>query len=257
MTSGTSLNELSNTTTETARSRCRKPRVTYKSPSAGDSCIIGSSARHIAGSSPSCFGHGSPSPQATRQVKTGIRSKKRPTFSLLPLYHPLGRLALSLPPLDLASVDADPFSRHRPLRDEGVPLLLRGSTFEDDTREKVNTSSRKRRNGGVPRRKRKDTDDGDAAYPRKRNRVAKVVGNRNRAGDEESSTESVVQVREVTPTTVDEVEDKQSERRSRRSKGTLKRRGSSTSDDAPIEDAKGGVETDTGQLDGEAESTQI
>jgi len=265
MNSGTSLNEfeLSNTTTtETGRSRSRKPRMTCKSPSAGDSCLIGSSALpRIARSSTPCSRHGSLFPQASSaQIKTGISSKKKgkgPTFSLLPLYHPLGRLASSLPPLDLTSVglstlvksnDAD-FGRGHPLanlRDEGDPLLFTGSTFDDDTREKVNSNSRKRRNGAVPKRRRKDADDGDATYPTKRNRV-KVVGSRNRAGDEESSTESVIHVGEITPT-AEEVEEKQSERRSTRSTGPLKRRGSSTSDDAlcsvPTEDAKGEVGID-------------
>ena len=242
MASGTSLNELSHTTTETARSRCRKPRATYKSPSEGDPCLIESSTLHIGGSTTPCSGHGSVSFQASSGISSKRQKGRRPRFFLLPLYHPLGRLALSLPPLDLANVGlpilagSDSFARpHRSLgklRDEGDPLLFTGSTFEGDTREKVNTHCRKRRNGGAPRRKRRDADDGDATYPRKRNRVVK--GNRSRAGDEESSTESVVQVGETF-----EAEDKQSERRSTRSKGTLKRRGSSTSDDAPTEDAKG------------------
>lgn len=172
----------------------------------------------------------------------------------LPLYHPLGRLALSLPPLDPASVglptpvrsdDAVRRSSARARRpaaklrdveeveESPQPLAAIPDVATLEVRER--SSPRKRRNGGggVSKRKRKEADDGDATYPAKRTRIPRGTANQNQTGDEES--ESALPNRpEATPTpepTADTPEDKKPERRSTRSRG-IKRRDSSASDAA-------------------------
>jgi hypothetical protein len=109
----------------------------------------------------------------------------------LPIYHPLGRLALSLPQLDFSAhpqsslSQADDASRgasrsRRPANrvrdaadmhsvDAGTPLTVPG----DAQTPPEKPSPRKRRSGGQTgsRRRRRDADDGDATYPAKRTRA--------------------------------------------------------------------------------------
>jgi hypothetical protein len=108
----------------------------------------------------------------------------------LPIYHPLGRLALSLPQLDfgahpqscltddaargVASRSRRPVNRVRDAADAdsvdaGTPLVVP----VDAPIPPEKPSPRKRRNGGQSssRRRRRDADDGDATYPAKRTRA--------------------------------------------------------------------------------------
>jgi hypothetical protein len=110
----------------------------------------------------------------------------------LPIYHPLGRLALSLPQLDFsvhpqsslsqtddaargaASRSRRPVNRVRDAADTdsvdaGTPL----SVPADAPIPPEKPSPRKRRNNGQSssRRRRRDADDGDATYPAKRTRA--------------------------------------------------------------------------------------
>ena len=111
----------------------------------------------------------------------------------LPIYHPLGRLALSLPQLDFSAHPRSPLSQtedasrgsasriRRPaarLRDTadtdsvdaGTPLAVPPA---DAPAQPDKPSPRKRRNGGQSssRRRRREADDGDATYPAKRTRA--------------------------------------------------------------------------------------
>ncbi|KAI9459102.1 hypothetical protein F5148DRAFT_1150891 [Russula earlei] len=183
----------------------RKPQTTYRSPSLqfpSDLCIerSGQFIRH----SPS--GHGPPSAPSTRSshaspghggaastVSTAAAVKlKYPMKPPLPMYHPLGRLALSLPQLDFgvhsrgsssqtddaargtASHNRRPAARLRDVADTesvdaGTPLALPA----DAPAPPDKPSPRKRRNGGQSssRRRRREADDGDATYPAKRTRA--------------------------------------------------------------------------------------
>ncbi|KAF8070284.1 hypothetical protein FPV67DRAFT_1486836 [Lyophyllum atratum] len=245
------------TQTLTASTARRKPRMTYKSPSGGDSYIIGpfslttvpqkcGSSSNIAqpitlkvSATPVRF-HGSSAP---------MRRKKYPMGPPLPLYHPLGRLASSLPPLDPASVGLPtpirsddavrrssararrPVAKLRDVEDESlaptptaIPVL--------DVEAKDKPSPRKRRAGGS-KRKRKEVDDGDATYPAKRTRMPRGVANQNMAADEESPLESIMADVTPTPEPPSEVpEDRKLDRRSTRSRGSAKRRDSSASEAA-------------------------
>jgi len=179
----------------------------------------------------------------------------------LPLYHPLGRLALSLPPLDPSqfghsapiSIDDSDSGRRSSARSRRPAAKLRDAE-EDElpirppiskvsaiaavaAREiKEKASPRKRRGGGGAgaKRKRKDVDDGDATYPAKRTRNPRGAG--NLLAEDGSPSESVVPLPEVTPTPepTGELQDdsKRPERRSTRSSGASKRRDSSVSSSA-------------------------
>ena len=120
----------------------------------------------------------------------------------LPLFHPLGKLAMSLPPLDptahglpLLAIPDDLQDKRRSIHGAGK----RSREAEDDgecirqgmsavaavaAREKA--SPRKRRTGGGNKRRRKDGDDGDASYPAKRTRIQ-----RGQNGEEETGVDSL------------------------------------------------------------------
>ncbi|KAI0272016.1 hypothetical protein BGY98DRAFT_1004167 [Russula aff. rugulosa BPL654] len=182
----------------------RKPQTTYRSPSlqfSNDLCIerSGQYVRH----SPS--GHGPPVPTTRTSnaspahggatgapANSATLKPKYPMKPPLPIYHPLGRLALSLPQLDLsahpqgllnqtddASRGAAPRSRRPAARvrdaaetdsvDASTPLAVPA----DAQIPPEKPSPRKRRAGGQSssRRRRRDADDGDATYPAKRTRA--------------------------------------------------------------------------------------
>lgn len=166
----------------------------------------------------------------------------------LPLYHPLGRLALSLPLLDPASVglptpvksESDdairrssararrPAAKLRDVDDDGPVTTTNLPLHNIDVQEKP--SPRKRRGGGGPKRKRREADDGDATYPAKRTRIPR--GSVNQQTEEESPSESIAAEVTPTPEPMSEVpEDRKPERRSRRARGG-KWRDSSASDAA-------------------------
>ena len=107
----------------------------------------------------------------------------------LPIYHPLGRLALSLPQLDLgvlsslnqtddarsaASRSRRPTARVRDAADtDSVDAATPLTVPADPPVAPDKPSPRKRRNGGQSnsRRRRREADDGDATYPAKRTRA--------------------------------------------------------------------------------------
>lgn len=180
----------------------RKPQTTYRSPSLQfpNDLRIERSGHYIR-QSPS--GHG-PLPAPTRSSHASpahggaagaaniapavIVKPKYPMKPPLPIYHPLGRLALSLPQLDFsvhpqtslnqtdggAPRSRRPVSRTRDVADAdsvdaGTPLAVPA----DAPMPPEKPSPRKRRNGGQSssRRRRRDADDGDATYPAKRTRA--------------------------------------------------------------------------------------
>jgi len=184
----------------------RKPPTTYRSPSLqfpSDLCIerSGQCIRR----SPS--GHGplpAPSTRSTRaspghggagvpapNIPTAVKPKY-PMKPPLPIYHPLGRLALSLPQLELGlhsqsslnqtddtTRSAAPRSRRPAARardatdtdsvDAATPLTVSA----DPPAAPEKPSPRRRRNNGQSnsRRRRREADDGDATYPAKRTRA--------------------------------------------------------------------------------------
>jgi hypothetical protein len=176
----------------------RKPQTTYRSPSLQlptDLCIehSGQTVR------PSLAGLGPPpalptrcSHASTATPTTNVPVRiKYPMKPPLPIYHPLGRLALSLPELDpgmrppssinladdamrgTASRPRRPAARTRDAADadngdNGTPLPVPEAPTPPEK-----PSPRKRRSGGQTnsRRRRREADDGDATYPAKRTRA--------------------------------------------------------------------------------------
>ncbi|KAG6857276.1 hypothetical protein H0H87_007109 [Tephrocybe sp. NHM501043] len=231
----------------------RKPRLTYKSPSEGASFIIGpfSLTEKSASSStplPITLKLSTTSIHLT-SMSTPIKRQKYPMAPPLPLYHPLGRLASSLPPLDPASVGLPlrsydsirsstrarrPAVKLRDVTVEEEPTLLPTASTSPvvDVEIREKPSPRKRRGGGAPKRKRREVDDGDATYPAKRTRMPRGTSNQLVA-DEETPFESIIPEVIPTPEPLSEVpEDRQPERRSTRSRGSAKRRDSCASEAA-------------------------
>ncbi|KAJ7727669.1 hypothetical protein DFH07DRAFT_230063 [Mycena maculata] len=243
----------------------RKPIHTYQSPAAAASPNVAKTlsalSQNLASTSASTPASKTTSVSTTNIiVRTGlVPRKKYPMAPPLPLYHPLGRLALSLPPLEPSSfghstrisVDDSDSGRRSSARSRRPAAKLRD--LEEDeppsrpapisnvsaiaavaAREiKEKASPRKKRAGGGAgaKRKRKDVDDGDATYPAKRTRNPRGASN---VADDASPTDSVMPLPEVTPTpepTGEPQDDsKRPERRSTRSSGSLKRRDSSASE---------------------------
>ena len=155
----------------------------------------------------------------------------------LPLYHPLGRFALSLPPLNPTNIglpcpgDLDATRRsssraRRPaakLRDGEEDVSSFTPPVIPDLEEKEKPSPRKRRaGGGGSKRKRKEGDDDDATYPAKRTRMPRNA-NQNQALEEDPPAEPTVLVPDGTSTPEPAPEDRQLERRSTRSRGIVRR----------------------------------
>ncbi|KAH8979125.1 hypothetical protein EDB92DRAFT_1758108, partial [Lactarius akahatsu] len=192
---GPDRSSFSKSGTNSSTSR-RKPQTTYRSPSLqfpSDLCIehSGQTIR----SSPTGLGpppalparRSHASPAATTNVPVRMKYPMKPP---LPIYHPLGRLALSLPELDPgmrsslnSADDAMRGTASRPRRpatrvrdaadadngDTGTPLAVPVETPAPSEKP----SPRKRRSGGQTnsRRRRREADDGDATYPAKRTRA--------------------------------------------------------------------------------------
>ncbi|KAG6878541.1 hypothetical protein C0993_004439 [Termitomyces sp. T159_Od127] len=186
------------------------------------------------------------------------KCRKRPMALPLPLYHPLGRLALSLPPLDPASVGLPipartgdlirsparvrrPAGKVREVRVEvdstTLPLATTSQVFDTEVKDKP--SPRKRKGGAGAKRRRREVDDGDATYPAKRPRMPR--GSNQIIADEEVPLESSIPEATPTPEPLSEVpEDRQPERRATRSRVSMKRRDSSASD-APSSNSTGAI----------------
>ena len=186
----------------------RKPQTTYRSPSlqfSNDLCIerSGQCLRH------SPLSHG-PLPVPTTRTSNAspalggvagvlansasgaIVKPKYPMKPPLPIYHPLGRLALSLPQLDISAhlqsslSQTDDASRGAGSRSRRPAARLRDAADSESVDASTplavpadaqippeKPSPRKRRAGGQSssRRRRRDADDGDATYPAKRTRA--------------------------------------------------------------------------------------
>jgi hypothetical protein len=187
----------------------RKPQTTYRSPSlqfpsdlrierSGQYIRHSASGHGPAPAPPARSSHASPGYGGTgvhmrSDISTAaVKPPKYPMKPPLPIYHPLGRLALSLPQLDpgvhpqnlssqtddtargTASRTRRPAARLRDAADTdsvdaGTPLALPA----DAPAPPDKPSPRKRRNGGQSssRRRRREADDGDATYPAKRTRA--------------------------------------------------------------------------------------
>ncbi|KXN90204.1 hypothetical protein AN958_04694 [Leucoagaricus sp. SymC.cos] len=171
----------------------RKPITTYKSPSANDTdpfitlsgCASSSTSARTLSSNDSF-------PQSMQSPGQSLWRKSRTRGYALPLYHPLGELALSLPPLNPADFGL-PLPR---LFDETSPKISvnsrRGSTKPPDVDEdvivptvssiaavaanEVKRASPRKRRGGNGKRRRREIDDGDATYPAKRTRHTRGGG---------------------------------------------------------------------------------
>ncbi|KIJ18978.1 hypothetical protein PAXINDRAFT_97069 [Paxillus involutus ATCC 200175] len=194
------------------------------------------------------------------------RPSRRHITTLLPLYHPFGALALSLPDLDPTAfglpapvaVFDDPTRRssnrtRRPaakVRDANEaatpplpPFIEVTPTPEVEPKDKP--SPRKRRpagggGGGGSKRKRKEPEDGDATYPAKRSRnprssgaVSAAAPTRTPSGEEVSPPASVGHSGASPATEVgqgDPAEEKKHERRTTRSRGARARRDSTASE---------------------------
>lgn len=157
----------------------------------------------------------------------------------LPLYHPLGRFASSLPSLNPTSMGlpcpvglGDTVRRsssraRRPaakLRDGEEEISPPIPPANPEVEEKEKPSPRKRRagGGGASKRKRKEGDDDDATYPAKRTRVPRGV-NQNQVLEEDSLAELTVLTVDGMSTSELAPEDRQPERRSTRSRGMVRR----------------------------------
>ncbi|EDR11412.1 uncharacterized protein LACBIDRAFT_313550 [Laccaria bicolor S238N-H82] len=199
----------------------RKPQFTYKSPSGVEDLLVPAtrSSNVQSCASPELASRSSPLPP---EITEGIiycdtqrrKTRKCPVSRTLPLYHPLGRLALSLPLLDpsayglpiptltdessrrLSGRTRRPVAKLRELEEDmAVPIPTVSSIAAVAAREvKERPSPRKRRAGGA-KRKRKEVEDGDATYPAKRSRLLRGAAN----ADEESPTEIEAAATDATP----------------------------------------------------------
>lgn len=177
-----------------SRSR-RKPLMTYKSPAAEDQILIprvvASPASSSSSKSKATKGNKLPS-RTDAKKETRLQTSKItiwcqcPRSPPLPLFHPLGKLAMSLPPLDptqyglpVLAVPDELEGRHgrrtknaRPkMTEERVESVRPDMSAVAAVAARERGSPRKRRTAGLNKRKRKDGEDGDATYPAKRTRI--------------------------------------------------------------------------------------
>jgi len=190
----------------------------------------------------------------------------------LPLFHPFGRLAMSLPPLDptlfglpMRAIPDERFqlkssSRSRrptaKLREvDDLQLAPTVSTIAAvAAREVKERPSPRKRRSGAAKRKRKDVDDGDATYPAKRTRIPRGTAGQN---VEEDFVEVIpLNDSTVMPETLsDLVENNNTKRRSARSRASTKRRDSSASETNSISPSTNvfattsGADTSTNDVD--------
>jgi hypothetical protein len=215
------------------RSR-RKPLRTYKSPTVDDQIfiprVVESSASSSSSKCKATKGNKSSSRLMDVKKESGMQTKitircRCPQSPPLPLFHPLGKLAMSLPPLDptlyglpVLAIPDELEDRHGRRTRNGGGKLAEEDVDSTIVRQDMSAvaavaareraSPRKRRTGGVNKRKRKDGDDGDASYPAKRTRLPRGQN----GGEEETVPELVSNVETVGDETVEK-------RRSMRSRG--------------------------------------
>ncbi|KAF8891682.1 hypothetical protein BD779DRAFT_140085 [Infundibulicybe gibba] len=253
----------------------RKPIITYRSPSGGESSSSSPNNPLKLSSIPS------PSPNPKPDMDTAVSSihegviratlkrKKHAMAPPLPLYHPLGRLALSLPPLDPSAfglptpITADdgtrrssararrPAAKIRDAEEEAtIPVPTVSAIAAIAAREvKEKASPRKRRSGGGSsgsKRKRKEVEDGDATYPAKRTRIPRGVNQTADSGSPPSSTNPAPEITPTPESTVEPPDEKKPERRSTRSRGANKRRDSSASETPSVSASVGATVSSNG-----------
>ncbi|KAE9401590.1 hypothetical protein BT96DRAFT_880179 [Gymnopus androsaceus JB14] len=245
----------------------RKPQFTYISPSSsevrGPLNLLPSSSTV---SRPNLRKSSSPS-QPKSSTLTAARSTPRvPMGPPLPLYHPHGKLAMSLPPLNPSTfglplpITIDDDSSRSSSHSKRSGVKLRDAAVETDPIPPTSVSAvaaiaareikspRKKRAGGG-KRKRKD-DDPDTAYPAKRNRQTR--GAASLPNDEEPDSPSANASQGLDgpsiPGTPVEVPDKP-ERRTTRSRGAIARRDSTASETPSVSAASNVVGKDAMDVD--------
>lgn len=251
----------------------RKPQRTYKSPSAGDHSFLvlslAPSSKPSTSTLPSSSTELCQSHQQIVDLHKRFARCKYPLSPPLPLFHPFGRLAMSLPPLDptlsglpmraIPDEDFQPKSSARSRRPtaklrevDDQPIAPTVSTIAAvAAREVKERPSPRKRRLGVVKRKRKDIDDGDATYPAKRTRIPRGTAGQN---VEEDSVEAMPlnDSTSVPETLSDLVEN--TKRRSARSRASTRRRDSSESETTSISPstnifATSGADMSTNDLD--------
>ncbi|KAG2337544.1 hypothetical protein BDR05DRAFT_970143 [Suillus weaverae] len=232
-----------------------KPQITYRSPTAATTTLhleVPPVSSHASSSSHS------PSPQSLQHwsIHQSSHSKRHKRWMIgpsLPLYHPLGRLALSVPDLDPtafglpapAVIMDDPTRRssnraRRPapkVRDANepapspVPFIDAAPAPEPELKEKP-SSRRRRPAGGGNKRKRREVDDGDATYPAKRSRNPRSSATNATARTPTAGEPSPYSVDNsaLSPAPDDPPEEKRPERRTAKSRGLPLRRDSTGSE---------------------------
>ena len=227
----------------------RKPHHTYKSPSAGDHSFLILSSPSSKTPSTTALSSSAESHQQIIDVHKRFARRKYPMSPPLPLFHPFGRLAMSLPPLDptlfglptrtipdetfqpkLSSRSRRPTAKLREVDDQSIAPTVSTIAAVAAREVKERPSPRKRRSGAA-KRKRKDIDDGDATYPAKRTRIPRGAAGQN---VEEDYVEVIPLVNGSTliPETLSDLveNNNNTKRRSARSRASTKRRDSSASE---------------------------
>jgi len=234
----------------------RKPLVTYKSPSADDHIFVSLSLSSST-KTPTPISKARPPSRSNHVRKELVKvrtagSRQYPMSPSLPLFHPFGRLAMSLPPLDPTKYGLPvpavpdkiqesksssrlkrPAAKLREIEEDSATVSLTVSTVAAvAAREAKERPSPRKRRGVGGKRKRKDADDGDATYPAKRTRIPRGTAGQN---VEELPTE-VTQSQFDVPTTMESFSDlsEATKRRSTRGKGSVKRRDSSASETTSV-----------------------
>ncbi len=241
----------SSMSTDTQSCYRRKPLQTYKSPTADEQIIVLSSG---CSSSTTTTKSKLAKSSSTKSSGLGVKKDKDgairsstpimvqcrcPRSAPLPLFHPFGKLARSLPPLDPTLYGLPVLAVPDGLEDRqsgsgrkknGVGTRKRSRDVEEDVSESGNglsgvavvaaqeakerTSPRKRRTGGGGnKRKRKDGDEADTSYPAKKTRVPR--GSQNGGDDHDDAVEGQSNSNEVGGDVSDLVE----KRRSTRNRG--------------------------------------
>ena len=247
----------------------RKPQHTYKSPSAGDHSFLILSPSSSKTPSTIPLSSSAESHQQMIDLHKRFSRRKYPMSPPLPLFHPFGRLAMSLPPLDptlyglptraipnetfqakSSSRSRRPTAKLREVEDQQLTPTVSTIAAVAAREVKERPSPRKRRSGAA-KRKRKDIDDGDATYPAKRTRIPRGTAGQN---VEEDFVEVIpLNGSTLMPETLsDLVENNNTKRRSARSRASTKRRDSSASETNSITKVfatTSGADTSTNDVD--------
>jgi hypothetical protein len=251
----------------------RKPQHTYKSPSVDDHSFLILSSPSSKGPSTTTLPSSAESRQQILDLHKRFSRRKYPMSPPLPLFHPYGRLAMSLPPLDptlfglptraipdetfqlkSSSRSRRPTAKVREVDEQQlVPTVSTIAAVAAREVKERPTSPRKRRSG-TAKRKRKDIDDGDATYPAKRTRIPRGTAGQN----VEEDFVDVIPLNGSTlmpETLCDLVENNNTKRRSARSRASTKRRDSSASETNSISPSTNifatifGADTSTNDVD--------